>query len=344
MAKVTIAEIAEAAGVSSATVSMVLSNKGKISENVITKVKTVANNLGYTKIHKKTAETYVTDSKTIGMLIDIDPDWDFAWRFIRPVLSNIEAVLKENNYIFLLIPIHLDLQSEEIVERVISSKVCAVLSMHYGNRNLFQELESKGVPVVVINNSNLQNIFHTVCVDDIRGCYDGTRYLIKNGHRSIGYVEYERPDMQTLVNDRFMGYKNALESEGIEFESDLRITTQMNNMQDLYESLDELFREHEEITALICHDDYLADNVIAVLTKLDKRVPEDISIIAPGDVINYNEPHVPQITTMRINKELMGRTAGEVVINRLKSKHEGIQVLKVNQVLIDRGSVRNLGS
>ena len=120
MAKVTIAEIAEAAGVSSATVSMVLSNKGKISENVITKVKTVANNLGYTKIHRKTAGTYVTESKTIGMLIDIDPDWDFAWRFIRPVLSNIEAVLKENNYIFLLIPIHLDLQSEEIVERVIS--------------------------------------------------------------------------------------------------------------------------------------------------------------------------------------------------------------------------------
>ena len=122
MAKVTIAEIAEAAGVSSATVSMVLSNKGKISENVITKVKTVANNLGYTKIHRKTAGTYVTESKTIGMLIDIDPDWDFAWRFIRPVLSNIEAVLKENNYIFLLIPINLDLQSEEIVERVISSK------------------------------------------------------------------------------------------------------------------------------------------------------------------------------------------------------------------------------
>ncbi|KKK71893.1 hypothetical protein LCGC14_2909380, partial [marine sediment metagenome] len=99
-----------------------------------------------------------------------------------------------------------------------------------------------------------------------------------------------------------------------------------------------------EITALICHDDYLADNVIAVLTKLNKKVPDDISIIAPGDIINYNEPHVPQITTMRINKELMGKTAGEVVISRLKNKQEGIQVLKVNQVLMDRGSVRNLDS
>ncbi len=344
MAKVTIAEVAEAAGVSSATVSMVLSNKGKISENVISKVKTIANQLGYTKIHKKTADTYVTNNKTIGILIDIDPEWDFAWRFIRPIFSNLEAVLKENNYVLLFIPIHLDLHVEEIFERVISSKVCAVLSMHYGNRNLFQELESKGIPVVVINNSNLQDIFHTVCVDDIRGCYDGTRYLIKNGHRSIGFVDYERPDMQTLVNDRFMGYKNALESEGIVFEPDLRIMTQMNNMQELYESLDALFRKHEEITALICHDDYLADNVIAVLTKLNKKVPDDISIIAPGDVINYNEPHVPQITTMRINKELMGKTAGEVVISRLKNKQEGIQVLKVNQVLMDRGSVRNLDS
>ena len=179
-----------------------LSNKGKISENVIVKVKTVANQLGYTKIQKKTADTYVTNSKTIGILLDIDPEWDFAWRFIRPVLSNIEAVLKENNYILLLIPIHLDLHSEEVFERVVSSKVCALLSMHYGNRNLFQELESKGIPVVVVNNSNLQNIFHTVCVDDFRGCYDGTRYLIKNGHRSIGFVEYERPDMQALTSLR----------------------------------------------------------------------------------------------------------------------------------------------
>jgi DNA-binding LacI/PurR family transcriptional regulator len=94
----------------------------------------------------------------------------------------------------------------------------------------------------------------------------------------------------------------------------------------------------------MCHDDYLADNVIAVLTKLNKRVPDDISIIAPRDVINYNEPYISQITTMRINKELMGKTAGEVVISRLKNKQEGIQVLKVNQVLMDRGSVRNLGS
>ncbi|MCK5570707.1 MAG: hypothetical protein KAJ15_13380 [Spirochaetes bacterium] len=47
---------------------------------------------------------------------------------------------------------------------------------------------------------------------------------------------------------------------------------------------------------------------------------------------------------MRINKELMGKTAGEVMISRLKNKQHGIQVLKVNQILIDRGSERNLDS
>jgi DNA-binding LacI/PurR family transcriptional regulator len=47
---------------------------------------------------------------------------------------------------------------------------------------------------------------------------------------------------------------------------------------------------------------------------------------------------------MRINKELMGKSAGEIMISRLKKEHEGIQVLKVNQELIDRGSVRNLNT
>jgi len=342
MAKVTIAEIAKLAGVSPATVSMVLSNKGKISDRVIAKVKVVANNLGYTKVQKKTPKNYVTNNKTIGLLHEIDPDWDFAWGFIRPVITNIELILNDNGYFTLLIPIHLDLQIDEILERVISSGVCALFSIHYGNLDLFKKLESINIPVVVINNSNFQNVFHSVCVDDFRGCYDGTLYIIKNGHKHIGYVEYERPAMQTLVNDRFMGYKNALDSEAIDFNPELRVTIQMNNMQDLHDSLDKLFKKHPGITALVCHDDYFANNVIAVLNKLNKKVPDDISIIAPGDVLNYFEPHVPRITTMRINKELMGKTAGEVMISRLKNKHQGMQVLKVNQELIDRGSVRNL--
>ncbi len=95
--------------------------------------------------------------------------------------------------------------------------------------------------------------------------------------------------MQTLVNDRYMGHKNALESEGIVFESDLRITTQMNTMQDLYESLHALnsasIYSNPNLTSLsLC-------STTIVLTsgslKIDKSLillpfkPLPISFIAP---------------------------------------------------------------
>jgi DNA-binding LacI/PurR family transcriptional regulator len=344
MARVTISDIAARTGVSPTTVSMVLSNKGKISESVKQRVQAAAQALGYSRLKRKLGAHNANADSSVGILIAIDSDWEYAWRFIRSIIANIEAVLRSNGFRLLMIPFHSTDGSDEILESVLASQVRALFSLHCANEALFSRLEQLQKPVVVVNNSNLQHEFSTVCVDDISGAYHGTISLIENGHREIAYVEYDRPDMQALIMERFMGFKNALDNRGIPFPEGRRITTFHNDMAMFSQNMRSLFEDHPGITAIFSHDDYLALDVIAVLRKLGKTVPDDVSIIAPGDVLNYGEPHVPRISTMKINTDYMGKAAGELMLSRIRKEIQGIHVLKVNQELVDRGSVKSIGT
>ena len=324
---------------------MVLSNKGKISETVRTRVKAAAQTLGYSRLRKRAKANDVVSANNIGVLFDIDVDWEYGWRFMRPIIANIDLVLRPSGFHLLMIPFHSGLCSDEILESVLSAGVRSLFSIHFADQEIFRRLEELQKPVVIVNNSNLQHEFSTVCVDDFAGAFYGAIHLIENGHRDIAYVEYDRPDMQALIAERFMGFKNALDNKDIPFQADKRITTFHNNMTILSERIHSLFKKHPDITAIFCHDDYLALDVIAVLGKLGKKIPEDVSVIAPGDVLNYGEPHVPQISTMKINTDYMGKAAGELMLSRIRNDMPsgGIHVLKVNQEFAERGSVRRLG-
>ena len=91
-------------------------------------------------------------------------------------------------------------------------------------------------------------------------------------------------------------------------------------------------------TALFVLDDELALRVHMVLSERGLRVPDDISIIAPGDVLDYSKPYIPQFNTMRINTDIIGSTTGEFLMNRLRHAKQKLYGLKVNQEFVDRGS------
>ena len=64
------------------------------------------------------------------------------------------------------------------------------------------------------------------------------------------------------------------------------------------------------------------------------RCPDDVSLVAPGDVLDYSLPLMPQITTMRINTMLLGRIAANLMFERMKNGHEEVHVLKVKEQLV----------
>ena len=121
-----------------------------------------------------------------------------------------------------------------------------------------------------------------------------------------------------------------------------RIVLDIDHFDVLARQVGNVLKKRQQTTAFFIHDDYLAGHVIQALRQMGIGVPADISIIAPGDVLSYDEPFIPRITTMKINTAVMGELAARTAISIINKRVEDIQVLKVKEQLVDRGSCRAL--
>jgi LacI family transcriptional regulator len=335
-------DVAKAAGVSITTVSLVLSGRGRISEHTREKVFRAVEEVGYKRKTYQPREQ-PNDFKNVAILVNIDYEWAFIWGFVRPLIEEIETISKQNGYNLILIPISRHSATNSILQKITDSFSGGIVSLHYCNPELFDNLEAMGIPVVLVMNNNYQDRFHSVCVDDYQGAYEGALHLINLGHSNICYIYCERPDLPALITDRFIGFKKAMDEYDLSVPEKNKIKIDLDNEQKSREQIQNVFSSPHRPTAVFFLDDELAMHVIEVFKEMNIAVPEDVSIIAPGDVLDYNLPHTPQITTLKINTSLMGRITGDLLFDRIKNHYEDIHVLKVKQQLFDRGSCKEPG-
>ncbi len=332
-------DVAKIAGVSMTTASLVFSNQGRISEETRTKVQNAADFIGYSR--KRKSSDIETDAN-IAILYSVDPDWAFILTFIRPIISEIERELKKINLNTVLIPFHHDAEDAEIVDKLEGIECKGVFSIHYGKESLFSILEDSGIPVIVVMNNKYQSKFYSVGVDNFQGAYEGALFLIEQGHRNIIYLDYKRHDLPILSIDRFIGFKKALDEKGIIFPESNKAYYNPKDTGQCRKDLSELFSQEPHPSALFCIDDDIAGRAIQLLKEIGINIPEDVSVIAPGDVLDYSMPYIPQITTMHIDTTYMGHISAQMMITRLTHYPEEVHVLKVRQQLVRRGSCRKI--
>lgn len=334
MSAVKLADIARKLDVSVATVSMVLSGKGNISSGLRERILRTAGDMGYTKRNRKT----FSKSKCIAVLSYMNQEWAYLGKFIAPILAQIESVCLKNGYYPIIIPIT-DISSEDnIKETILQSHVSGVISIHAYYEHLFKELCRQGIPLVVVNNSFCQSKYHSVCVDDYQGASDATQLLINRGHKSILFMDYWRFNQPTVVTDRFAGFKTVLEQRNIPFNERKRITVNIREINELKISIKCALEEFPDTSAIFAHDDRLAIQIYTVLRDEGIVVPETISLICPGDTLDYSLPYIPPITTMRIDTNLLGNLAAEQIIKHITEVPQELVNIRVVQQLVDRGS------
>ena len=333
-------DVARQAGVSPTTASMVFTGTGRISEDTKQRVVQAADTMGYRHHHRE--RKTVKNTHHVALLILIDPEWTFIWHFIAEMISQIQQDLTKLGLKTVMIPISHHDDDDMIYQKITKLGCRAVFSIHIGKDTLFQRLESEGIPVVLIMNNKYQDKYFSICVDDFQGAYEGARFLLSLGHRRIDFVDAQREDLPILSTDRYYGYRKALEEEGIDFQDDHRISCEIGCSE---EEIEERFRRSLDgpnaPSALFCLDDEIAFRAWNALSRLGYSIPRDISILAPGDVLDYTKPYIPQITTMHIDMTYVGRLAVNMLENRLSNRIETVHVLKVKQQLVDRGSCRS---
>lgn len=331
-------DVATNAGVSETTASMVFSGQGRISEDTVKTVMDVATQMGY--VHQKRKRKSQESKKNVALLLLMDSKWTMLWHFLSEMINQLEFNLKQLDLNLVLVPMNLNESEESIYKKIQTIGCRAVYSVHYGNENLFQKLEKDNIPVIVILNNNFLDKYYSICVDDFVGAYEGTKHLIDLGHKNIFYIDDLRENLPSLTTDRYYGYRKALEEGGLSFHDDQRYTCSVYSTTNEREHIQEIFQRENPPTALFCLDDAIAFRVWTALTKEGIRIPEDVSIMAVGDVLDYSKPYFPAISTMHINMSDLGRLAVNMLQNRLTSEQDPIHVMKVKPQLIERNSCR----
>ncbi len=334
--KLTQKDIAQLAGVSASTVSMVMRGKGSISDKMRSRILQIAEEKGYQKPAPRDGD--INPPRYIMVL-----EWEsfeYQWNFIKPFLLNLSESLIEDNFYPIFYHIEKNLPPELLEQAILSSQCSGICSIHYFNKSLFSRLEKAGISVVLLNNNIFQNEFSAVCVDDFQGIYNGVSYLVEKGHRDILYFDYIRPDLEACVTDRYFGFRKA--AEEYDLNNQERITLVLENKQELFQTLHRTLENNPGTTAIVFHDDYLAAWGIPELERMGLHIPEDISVIAPGDTLNFSEPFSPQFTTIQIDTATMGKLASQLLEEKIRYAESEVKHLKVTPTIVDRGSCRVL--
>ncbi|MDP2792321.1 MAG: LacI family DNA-binding transcriptional regulator [Rectinemataceae bacterium] len=338
MKKTTLKDVAEAAGVSIAAVSMILSGKGKISPAVANRVRALSEEMGYSR---KSPDSALCNRRFKYVSILQREDFPYLWNFSQPFATFLEEEVIRMGYYPLILHIPAAATAKSVFREITGARVGAVFAIHYADPELFRDLEDVGIPVIIINNSEYQTRFFSVLADEVQGASEATKHLVELGHRIIGYADYIRPNYPTLINDRFFGYWKALEESGLEYMEANRISVSLPDFEALTARVVDIYRQSSPPTAFSVHDDYFAAYLMEALRRIGKQVPKDVSIIATGgDVLDYRVPFIPKIDTMQINQKLMVSMAWNLLESRLQSPTGIVQVLKTKMPFVDRGSCR----
>jgi LacI family transcriptional regulator len=175
----------------------------------------------------------------------------------------------------------------------------------------------------------------TIAVDNVNGGETAMNHLISLGHRELAIIQGEKDAAAT--RDRLIGARNALEQAGIPFSS-VRTLEGDFLLESGYKAMASMLKSGSVPTGVFCMNDEMAVGVLQAIHRLSSlEVPRDISVIGFDDIVWGTATH-PRLTTIRVDKALMGKLAMERVLSAIGSKSHAITATLIDIELLKRES------
>ena len=297
--KLTGKEIAQIAGVSPTTVSLVKKGKSGVSEEKRKEILQLLKESGYAGLpDEKNME------KTIALLIR-DDLYDLRHIFYHEVMGSILRICRDQpfNIVVQYIDYENDAHNDQVFER--ADTWDAVIICSDPKDSILCHLFQKNVPFIIVDSSAESKVAYAVCVDYETAAFDITNYLIDKGHREIAYFGNARSaEDHSFTVHTLNGFQRALQERNIVNSNRLCLNTY--DEDHLYSFIDQVLASPVPPTALFCSTDSTAIQAIRYLWQKGLRVPEDISVVGMDDII-VSRYTVPALTTMRVDREEMAQ-------------------------------------
>jgi LacI family transcriptional regulator len=300
-AEPTIRDVARSAGVSTATVSRVISGSVAARPQTRDRVLAAVQQLGY-RPSAVARSLKLRTTRTLGLVVT-----DIQNPYYPEIVRAVEDSALERNLAVLLCNAADDPAREEAyLDLLVARRVDGIIVASSGLQERHGAwLSSRAVPVVLINWAAPDLALPAILGDNRAGGRLATEHLITLGHRRIGHLT--APPRNAAAGERLAGVRDAVAAAGIDA-GDLIVVEADGHVAGGEAGARELLRLAPDITAIVCYNDLTAIGAVRALRGRGIRVPGDISVVGYDD-IPLSAWVDPPLTTVAQRTHEMGRWA-----------------------------------
>lgn len=335
---VTLYDIAKITGLSVSTVTRILSGKAGIRNDSIERVFLAAKLTGFLLDEVNDATGNLL-AKYIGVIVE---EGSFSNGLEHPLFSGILQSFQKRmasdgyNLIFLSKTANPNLSYIDFCKEK-NIKGLLIVNSIYTDKEVSDLVES-GMPCVS-SNEFIPGIC-TVVSENTDAARKGTEYLIAKGHTKIAFMGGPQTVNCPSTMERLEGYKIALRGAGIKYDASYVEYAAKWELDAGFLAAKKLLKKAPDFTAVFCASDLLAAGAIKYFHSVEKKVPEDISVIGFDDSL-IASCSSPAITTFRQDREKIGAVCAE----KLTSAMAGISdysIIRLPVKFIERESVADI--
>jgi LacI family transcriptional regulator len=336
--KVTVKDIALKAGVSTATVSLVLNNKpSRISDKTRERIISIAREENY-KPNQIAASMLTRKTRTVGLIVP-----DMSNPFFNKMAIGVERYAYTLGYNILLCNIddrsdkcfdYLNNLAGRCVDGIIL--IPPIDTNKKNSKIMLQIFNESKIPMVLLDRA-VQNVFcDFITLDNKQGGYLATEYLLKLGHRRVGCIT--SPAETYSGRKRLAGYKEAISLYKLPIEDDLIFYGDYHTYSG---EAGARVLIGNGATAIFACNDMMAIGVYRYALANNIKIPDDLSIVGFDNIPLCDIMRVP-LTSVDQPAELMGKRAFEILMDKITGNEEmeGPQNYYFSPSIVERSSTK----
>lgn len=323
-ANVTLYDVAERARVSGMTVSRVINGNAHVSDKTREKVMKAIEELGYTV--NVAARAARVGTLRVGLLYS-NPSAAFLSAFLVGAMGQCNRSGAE-----LILEHCADLKTQrKAIERLIAMGADGILVPPplCDSRSALKHLKEIGMPTVAVATAKPSPQASAVRIDDYDGARAMTKYLLDAGHQDIAFIKGD-PE-HTPAQLRYQAFIDTMREQGLPVPAE-RIAQGMFTYRSGLVAARELLSQKVRPTAIFASNDDMAAAAIAVAHGMHLQVPEDIAI-AGFDDTPVAVTVWPELTTIHQPIGEMGRAAVEIILDHVRERRAGHEVVPRHQLM-----------
>lgn len=332
----TLRDIANAAGVSLATVSAALNGKSGVSPQTRTRVLDIAASLGY-EIKEKNRGGDASDLRVIGFLVKHDLD---MVRGANPFYSHVQFgannFCQRHNISLMVATMDVDISNHPLSwpAMINQNQIDGLIMAGAFIDDSVEIIKRKSdFPIVLVDSYSSTLDCDSIVTDNVGGAKKAVQHLVKNGHEQIGLVGWN-PLSPPSIQLRYQGYMQVLSAYGLK---PVIVETELSRMGG-QKAVARLLASTRQVTALFCCNDDTAIGAISAIRELGLEVPRDVSVVG-FDNIDLAAEISPALTTVHVQKSWMGALGVQALIERVRHPDKPQTTVVVSTDLIIRESV-----